>query len=231
MFLPSLPNFDPSLFLDVSHLVTNHSLQYKLGVYFGSELPETGDGGPRPGHKGSEVRMLSKPVSGLTVWFWASVPSESVTCNAIDWLRPTAGELWNLGPELELPNSNLIPSLSNPWTTESIKEAKESGICLPCHAVLRTHSGRSSFNLSRLNMTAVSESLFVSVTCLVLFLNSPVVRKGPCPSTHVHRSEELSTTAHGGSMVKVEVSSCPWWCIWITCKPCSAVKIGPVSLF
>lgn len=120
---------------------------------------------------------------------------------------------------------------TNLWTTESIKDAVKSGICLPCHAVLRTHSGRSSFNLSKLNMMAVLESLSVSVSGLVLFLNSPIVRNGPCLSTHVHRSEELTAIAHGGCMVKVEVSSCSWWCIWVTCKPCSAVKIGHVSLF
>jgi len=52
MFLPSLPNSDPSLFLDVLHLVSNHSLQYKLGIYPGSELAKIEDGGPGPGPTG-----------------------------------------------------------------------------------------------------------------------------------------------------------------------------------
>ena len=47
-------------------------------------------------------------------------------------------------------------------------------------------------------MMAVSESLSVSISSFVLFLSSPVVRKGPCLSSHVHQSEELFAAAPRG---------------------------------
>lgn len=114
--------------------------------------------------------------------------------------------LLSLSPVLELSNSKLSLSMSTLWTKACTKESGDSRICLPSHAFLRSHSRQSSFNLSKVNILTVLDSLFVSNFISIFAFNSPVVMYGPVPSTHVHRSGELFEHVHG---VGEAISSAP----------------------
>ena len=66
MFLPSLPNFGPNLFLAAPLALSDISVQCILDKKPGSELIEAGEGGPGLSPQGLEADMILRPVSKLT---------------------------------------------------------------------------------------------------------------------------------------------------------------------
>lgn len=147
MFLLSFPNSTLNLFLVASVMpwllvldsYRSPSCWLKSGKGF--EHVDIGDGGPSPRDKGSWMFKFSRPMSKLTVglmyasWFgpdavpiWL-IPIVRLLFPSWTTLVGKACGLSSWGLLLELPISNLNLPLSTLWTSDSMRESGDSGIC------------------------------------------------------------------------------------------------------
>lgn len=160
---------------------------------------------------------MSSPVSRLKDW----VGLNSICGPAMVWFDVWvwATTLVWLVPSPLLESSTIVCSLSLPslFTKDLINPSVDSGIWPHAHVSPHNHKGRSSFNLSRLNIITISESLSVADEESVTSLIYPLVINGPDPLTHIQCTELFSWTPCSGDKVLVTFWEGHWFKGGIAC--------------
>ena len=186
MFLLNLPISVPILFLEELHKFPNTWSPPKQPKPLGSDLTDVGEEKLESESATPDGLIVSKLVSRLTVYVGMFSTPERGMDWVVKWVWFRVLGCPKSGPLLKSSKSAQILFLSTQWTNEITNPSVDLGIWPCSYANPCSHLGLSSFNLSKLNITTISESLFVAEEDSITSLNSPLVVNGPTPLTHIH---------------------------------------------